>query len=704
MIGARLLAGSALFSLALGILASWRLIESGVGIASKPDFFFLIAGVLGALWLLVPRAGNVSRTKIAAIALWCSGVFALGLGWGCLRLSGPPSLPVPSQGMAILRLTIVENPRLKSDDTRARWSCLARVRGVVDDDGSRPLDQNAWLSFESKLPPRPGDRLIARGTLHPVQPPRNPGEFDLRRWAADRSIAGTFTIPAPVLLRPDESPAGVFESAVNVFRRAIGATRQHASKTVDELASLASPEARELLRGLLLGENPRSSSEGLASFYRLGLAHILSISGFHLVVFAGAALFALRLLGDLGRLEPILVTAAVLLFLVIVPANSPLIRAATILLVLLGAEMLGRRYDRLTLLAWTAVALLLVHPSELWSLGFQLSFGLTAALLALAPRLSLRLFPRPLGIRPVPSAPRLLWSRASHAIIALGVTGLLCWTLSAPWIAANVGIFNPLSILTNVLITPIIVVALWLGYAALLVGMVFPMFAELLALPMSIVADFAISTARWWDSLPIATIRVPQLSTAWALASTLLLTLWFVRARLRSRGFVACACVLLAWGLAEITFGNRLPKNVAARAYLLDVFPGSCTIVRTHEQAIMINAGADGRELTQIARALGAWRLDTLILDAREERSFSGATEVVRTLRPHIIIFAGDASPLPAPAAALAHLAEQFGATIRTAPSVRDAVSSLPIPFEAGQLTREPGAGMQTRDFQSGAE
>lgn len=699
--GARVRAGAALLSLALGLLVSWQVLESGGARLVHPALCFLIAGVLGAAALLAPPARGASGKRSTELALWCAAIFAVGVGWGTLRLAGPAPLPLPAQGMSILRLTILENPR--RGDGEQRWSCLARVRGVVTDEGSTVLDRNVWLSFESRMPPAPGDRVIARGTFHPVEAPRNPGEFDLRRWAADRSIAGTFTVPAPALVRPDESPADAAESATNTMRRVVGAMRDRASGTVDELAAHATPDGRELLRGLLLGESPRSPSDGLASFYRLGLAHILSISGFHLVVFAGAALFALRLFGDLGRLEPILVGVAVVLFLVIVPASSPLVRAAAILLVLLAAEMFGRRYDRLTLLAWTAVGVLLVHPSELWSLGFQLSFGLTAALLSLASRLSLRLFPPPLGIMRPFTAGRWVWSRAHHALIALAVTGLLCWALSAPWIAATVGIFNPLSILTNIVITPIIVVALWLGYAAVLIGMAIPPFASLAAIPVGVVADFAISTAQWWDSLPIATIRVPHLSTAWALASTALLTLWFVRARLRLRGFAVGACALLLWALAEIFFAYPLPRDLAARAYLLDVAPGKCAIVRTHAGAFMINAGTSspksgGRELALIARELGAWRIEALVLDPGDDRAVTGAPEVLRTLRPRRIILIHDQQPLSAGASAVSELAERFGIELQSARTLSDALASLPIPFEARELARDPGPGMQIRD------
>ncbi|MBL8877125.1 MAG: ComEC/Rec2 family competence protein [Phycisphaerae bacterium] len=703
---ARSRAACALFSFSLGIFASWEGPEAGFDLPLTPLALFLVAAALASITLVLPiRPPFARRTSLSASLLFLA-IATFALGWGHARLREAPapnlsSLVADTAELSVFRVTILENPRTNSD--RSAWTCLARVRAIVNDAGSTPISQSAWLTVRSATPPRPGDRLVARASFRPIEPPRNPGDFDLRRWAIDRGVAGSLFIPSPAFLRPDESPAGTLESILNACRRTVGSLRSRASDTVDRLAGDASPDARELLRGLLLGENPPSPSHGLSSFYQLGLAHILSISGFHLVVFAGAALAALRIWGDLGQLEPVLVALAILFFLLIVPAGSPLVRAATILLVLLGAELFGRRYDRLTLLCWTAVALLLLRPSELWSLGFQLSFGLTAALLALAPKLSLRLFPPPLGIRP---QSHWLFSRARHALTALFVTGLLCWTLSAPWIASNIGIFNPLAILTGIVLTPIIVVALWLGYAALLLGLAFPPITAVLARPIGLVTDFSVSTSGWFDSLPIAIVRLPALSQAWALCATVLLAFWFASARLRLPRFAFAAALLALWAALEITFARRLPPGVEARIYFLDVAPADCTLIRTPTFTAMINAGtnsprAQGRDLAQVARHLGAWKLDTLILDATNPHALLGAPQVIRTLRPVQLIIAGPADSPSAKASAA--LALEFGSDIRFTPSLAAALASLPAPFQAGLPTRpdEPPSGFAVFNFRA---
>jgi len=693
------------------LLCAWELPEAGVAIPFAPLTLFIVSALVAAIALGIPLASNrhKGREYLPGLCL-CVAAFAFSLAWGQVKLREPDAselsaLP-PSKELPILRLTVLDTPRMKSGGEF--WSCLARVRAIVDDSGSTPVNRDVWLSVRSSAPPRPGDRMIARGIFRPVEPPRNPGEFDLRRWANDRGIVGSLQVTAGALIRPDESPAGFLETSLNLYRSTIGALRSRASNTVDALASHASPDSQQLLRGLLLGENPPSPSEGLASFYQLGLAHILSISGFHLMVFAAAALFALRLFGDLGRLEPFLVALAILLFLAIVPASSPLVRAATILLVLLAAECFGRRYDRLALLCWTAIAVLLFRPSELWSLGFQLSFGLTAALLVLAQRLSLRLFPPPLGIRP---QTHWFWTRVRHAVIALFVTGLLCWAISAPWIAANVGIFNPLSIITGIVITPIIVLALWLGYASLLLGLAFPPLALLIAVPLGSLADFAVTTARWWDSLPVAVIRLPPLSPVWALASCGLIVLFLLRGRIRPRFFAAPACALIGWALLDVLLSHRLPAHVAARVYLLDESPANCTIIRTSAQAYMVNAGtaspaSQGRDLAHIARHLGAWRLDALLVDGSDLRAASGAPEVIRTLRPAELVIFCDPADVPHHVQALASLAASHGTRVRTVPSFETALEVLPWPLSQGLPARSHagGRGMEIVDYSSSPE
>lgn len=630
---ARLRAAMALLAFSLGIAISWN--WNGL-----PG-----SGVLFGGALLLAGISLVLGRNASACAMFVS-IVCFGAGWGALRLR---ERSVESLGAllttgetCILRVMLVEAPRRTGEETG--WTALAECSGIVTDEGDVGATGKVWLRVPGEIGSRRvGDRLIVRGSFRPVGEPGNPGEFDLERWARDRGIEGSFRALTGSMTRPDESGAGLIETVQAWRLKGIAALRSRAGAVLEATSRGASDETRDVLRGLLLGENPREPSGGLRAFYRLGLAHILSISGFHLVVFAGAVMIVLRLFGDLGKIEPLLIGLAIVLFLAMVPPSSPLVRAAAILLTLLVAEFFGRRYDRLTLLCWVAIGVLLVRPSELWSLGFQLSFGLAAALLGLSNGLLERLFPMPLGQRASERGIKRWLVRGAQALF---VTGLLCWGLSAPWIAAQIGIFNPIAVVTGFLVTPLIAVILWIGYGVLLVGIVMPGAGGIASTVLSLLSDVCVGVVLWFDSLPGATVRLPWLSSWWAGAASLLLAYWFWRARLRARWCLVIACVLGVWGAGELLFAKRLPDEVVSRVHVLDVDRGTCVLARTPERAVMIGAGTSsgGRELPVIARELGAWRLDALVLrvGAGGEKSLEGGAEVIRTLLPRRVVVIGE--------------------------------------------------------------
>ena len=137
--------------------------------------------------------------------------------------------------------------------------------------------------------------------------------------------------------------------------------------------------ARALLAALVLGQRDPGYDDAYEPFRRVGLAHLLAISGQHLAILAAATAWVLRASGPGWRVEAIGVAMAVGMLLVIVPARTPIVRAGVMVLALLLARALGRRHDPLAVLAWTALGIMLWDPYQVFGLGYQLSFGLVAA-------------------------------------------------------------------------------------------------------------------------------------------------------------------------------------------------------------------------------------------------------------------------------------------------------------------------------------
>jgi competence protein ComEC len=131
------------------------------------------------------------------------------------------------------------------------------------------------------LPPL-GARISVRARLMPVPGPAVPGGYDPRRAAFFEGIGGSgFVLGGWRMLEPPANSAGLL---VARLRAAI----------VARIMTAAPGEAGAVAAALLVGERSGLFAETNESLRLSGLAHILSISGLHMMLIAGTAFFGVR--------------------------------------------------------------------------------------------------------------------------------------------------------------------------------------------------------------------------------------------------------------------------------------------------------------------------------------------------------------------------------------------------------------------------
>lgn len=518
----------------------------------------------------------------------------------------------------------------------ARRRCSIRVSSVLADE-HLPASGVLRLSVAGDEPPgvAPGDRVVVTGVFRPIGAPTNPGDADARLWSRQTGVAGTLTLTGAELITPDDVPPSPREAARSWGLRALAGLRERA-RDVALRAAGDDPDVLALVRGLLLGEYSGADDDLRAAFTRQGLAHALSISGFHVAVMAAVMLALVRLTGDRGWLEPAIVAALVLGYLLIVPPASPLARSALMVLALLAAESAGRRYDRLTILGWIALALLVWRPMDLWSMGFQLSVGLTASLFWIGRRFHETVWGAPLRGLVAPREPRLVTRLREHATHAVSAASL-CFLLSLPMLVYHVGWISPLGILATLLVVPLLALLLWAGYTSLLLGMILPPAAEIGAGVIGSLARGAASIVHALDALPFSGVRTPPVSPAWALASTAFLLAWCRWGSRREARWWIGAGALGVWLLVLWTAGLRLDPGTHLRIDMLDVGNGTCHIVRSGRHALLwdcapMTAHASTPPLRRAARALGVHETPTLVVTHPDIDHFGGLADAVEHL------------------------------------------------------------------------
>jgi len=240
----------------------------------------------------------------------------------------------------------------------------------------------------------------------------------------------------------------------------------------EKLNRYLSPVGAGLARGLLFGEYESLPEEVEDSFRAVGLMHLLAVSGLHLGIILAFIWFVLRLAGARPALAYPLVGLAVIAVLWIVGPRVSLVRASLLFAFLALGSVLAdlgiilRRWVRSYQgLAAAALVVLACRPFALLDVGFQLSFGATAAIVVvLDPSFGVRAWVErvcgDVGMRAA-LARYLMYSLVVSAAAQAG---------TAPVIAYHFARIHPLVVIANLAAVPIAGAALWFGIVFLVVS------------------------------------------------------------------------------------------------------------------------------------------------------------------------------------------------------------------------------------------
>ncbi len=532
-----------------------------------------------------------------------------------------PSFDRPSRG---------ELARFVRDAPATRFT--VRVRAVQTEDGVRRASGDLWVRVDGVMTDiRAGDAVALRGQGFGVEPPMNPGERDFRPRAHERNIAGRLLVPTPELVER----AGRGSWAISTR----AALRERASRWIAGLR--VNEEARALLSAALFGETEAGYARVQRSFARTGLAHLLAISGLHLALLAGFVVVLSRLCFRGWRTGSIVVTVVVIAYLLIVPANPPIVRAAIMTLGFLFASAFGRRYDPLNVLAWTACAIVLVRPTDLLSVGFQLSFVAVGGLIALSPRVRDALL-RVMRLNESDPERRTRAQRVAHGVCAALGTAIAAWMITAPLVAMRIGIVTPWAVIAALAVAPLFAVLLAAGYLTMLVSVFVPPAAAPLAWATGRMAEGMVALVGMVDGVPFVAVRLPPIAWWWAALATV--AVWIVLEKgVRARGAVAALVIVVCGALYDGRRAGMLNDGVALRIDTLSVGDGACHALRSGGDVVLWDcgstwAGVGERDIPDALRALGIWRVRTLIVSHPNMDHYSGVLDAAHRIGIHELL------------------------------------------------------------------
>ncbi len=171
-----------------------------------------------------------------------------------------------------------------------------------------------------------------------------------------------------------EKPTGIM-SAVYSFRR-------RASAKMEE--GLPFPES-EILKAVLLGDRSKIPDSLQEKFSAVGVAHLLAVSGTHIVIIS-AIIFSLLTVLKV-KYKYLLTVLSLTAFVLLVGATPSAVRAAIMGSLIFISDFTERK-SGFRILIYTALIMLLFNPRLVTDIGFQLSFSATGGILLFSKKMT----------------------------------------------------------------------------------------------------------------------------------------------------------------------------------------------------------------------------------------------------------------------------------------------------------------------------
>jgi competence protein ComEC len=574
--------------------------------------------VAAACALVVAAAARARSWPACAMALAVAAALLAGFGYAASRAQFrlAEELPRAWEGEEIEIVGVV-------DDLPANSALGTRFAFTVEHVRTPRAVVPSQLSLAWYAPIRPvfpdedvpavhaGERWYLTVRLKRPHGTVNPGGFDLEAWLLQQGLRATgYVHPEGLNARRD------------FFAGRAGDHVQRARERIREriAATLAQAPYAGVIAALAIGDQRAIPEAQWAVFQRTGVAHLVSISGLHVTVFAAfAGGFAYALARRSTRLTAHIparkLAAAVGVvaaggYVLLAGAQVPAVRTFAMLAIAACGLWWGRPGTAGVVWLWALVAVLLWDPWATLTPGFWLSFG-AVGLLLYASVGRLRVAPTA-GWR---GRLRDAFREGAHAqwVVTLGLAPL---TLA---LFQQASLIAPVANAVAIPMVTLGVVPLALLGIALPVDPLFQAAHATLALLMRLLEVLAaLPEATWQQHAPLP----------WTVAAGILGTLWMMA----PRGLPGRSWGLL-WLLPLFVVRPESPPYGAFRLTVLDVGQGLSTVIETHRYALVYDAGprfsettdAGGRIVAPFLRAAGLRRADGLII-SHQDLDHSGGT------------------------------------------------------------------------------
>jgi len=598
-------------------------------------------------------AGEHAPLRVAAnrqkeaLAFLLIATLLIGLSAGQIELYRYPDRHIAlfsgdEDRLAEIEFRLAETPRILTSPEAKRelppkQTAQADVTAVKTTAGWLPA-QGRITVFLEEIHPRllAGQRMRAAGILQRSLPPDNPGQFDFADYNRQQRILVDFKIH--------------HAEGIRIVAEADLSLLNWGREKVRHLLALGYASCRSadctLLTAMLLGDRDEQTRDVQEQFLHTGLLHLLTISGLHIALVGWMFLMLARLLRLPPRAALLAATAIVVIYCLLALPTWPGVRSLAMWLAASVGVLRRQTQDRFQLLAVATTAVVLIHPADAFSGGFQISFAAILGLLLLLPRWLRQwqlLLRQPLWANPDVRPQRISWiSRLRAYMLGMLLASIVAWLVVMPLVAYHFGQFSLWSAPASAALMPLTALALFAAMAKVILTLLLPGAAALWAnaclLPMLILRHLVAGV----DRLPGASAMVsaPSVGIIILYYAALFVPLLPLKRPLLKWTFrlapaLACLVLLLLPATGQSAESIAAPRNDSLTVTLLSIGAGQTAVVHPPGQGVdMVDTGSS--DVADVARSVaipyfhaeGITRIDRILLSHGDFDHISAAADL----------------------------------------------------------------------------
>ncbi|WP_110926931.1 DNA internalization-related competence protein ComEC/Rec2 [Bacillus massiliglaciei] len=381
---------------------------------------------------------------------------------------------------------------------------------------------------------------------------------------------------------------------------------------------------------LIFGDQKMIDEKILSDYQKLGLVHLLAISGLH-VSFLTGMLFFLCIRFGITREKTMLLMVCFLPMYMILSGGAPsVVRSGIMAMVFFIVSLQKKSGSAAGILAAVYMLMLLYNPFFIYQVGFQLSFAVTFSIILSLP----------------------IIGRYSQKTAALLVISAVCQLAAMPLLVYHFFEVSFLGVFLNILFVPVYsAVLLPMSMLSLLLHVLSPALGNLIILLLDKAFAICNAAAGFVSDLPLSSVVLGRpvflVSLLLPLLSIRLLLSWEMSGLKNSNGWSLLLCLLLLF-----QYGSPLLSS-KGEVHFIDVGQGDAILIRLpHNQGnYLIDTGGqpifDREEweertssfstgddtIIPLLKSKGIRHLDRLILTHADQDHIGGAADLLDQMK-----------------------------------------------------------------------